>query len=466
MGHHGVVRKLGPVVALLLAGCAAATRPPALRPEALPVVADSRYPAMFFRDFGVNPTVETTAEPVSAFAADLDTASYSLARGMLTRGHLPVEAAVRVEEFLAALAVPPEPGPAWTLSAEALPSPNRRGYHVLHLAVAPPATAAGERLPAWAPVLVEGEPSGHLRHADTIAIVDGRQPGGRAGFAEFLRAAYGRLHGRPGRGAAVVLRSDGVADGGPAEAAEAVEVVRAGAARGIRLLVVGEGLGRYDDELLERLARAGDGRYGYVDRPVEMARLEDRPLRALLTLSARDVRVEVRFDPSAVLRYRLVGYEGRGRGGRGTVRPPAWEAGDLGEGDAVTAIYEVCLAPGERPLGRVRVRTADGGVVLDEPLLRTRVRPAWADASGPARLAHVTAAFAEKLRGSYWVRNLGWVELAELHARLPGALRTRPEVEELGRLIETAAGLDRRGDRFDAIVPVARMGFDHVPVVR
>jgi len=147
------------------------------------------------------------------------------------------------------------------------------------------------------------------------------------------------------------------------------------------------------------------------------------------------------------------------------VPPAAREAGDLGPDEAVTALYEVRLAPGDAPLGQVRVRTADGPA-LEQPLPRTAVRTAWAKASGPARLAHVVAAFAEKLRGSYWVRNLGWVELAELHARLPREVRSRPAVDELGRLIEAASGLDRRGDRYESRVPVAGMDFDHVPVVR
>src|SRR5690606_29760851 len=92
---------------------------------------------MFFHHYGVNPTIDTAEQPSSTFAVDVDTASFTMARGYLERGNLPAEAAVRVEEFVNAFDYGYE-APArdtFAIHAEAAPSPNRRGYHVLHVGV-------------------------------------------------------------------------------------------------------------------------------------------------------------------------------------------------------------------------------------------------------------------------------------------------------------------------------------------
>jgi Ca-activated chloride channel family protein len=94
------------------------------------------------------------------------------------------------------------------------------------------------------------------------------------------------------------------------------------------------------------------------------------------------------------------------------------------------------------------------------------VRQSLEAASGPTKLSLVAALFAEKLRGSYWARNMSYEDLMKLWSQLPERLRTREEVAELRQLIQQARSHDRRGDKFEKTAPVANMDFDHVPVVR
>ncbi|MCB9719019.1 MAG: DUF3520 domain-containing protein, partial [Myxococcales bacterium] len=137
----------------------------------------------------------------------------------------------------------------------------------------------------------------------------------------------------------------------------------------------------------------------------------------------------------------------------------------------VTALYEIKLQPGEHAtLGTLRVRykapRSESSQLLERPLPASLVRSAWEEAAPPTQLSVVAAAYAEKLRGSYWVRNLGWSEVQRLYDGIDQGLRDEAEVRELGRLIDRAAGLDHRVDKFEAELPVARMDFDRVPVLQ
>ena len=86
--------------------------------------------------------------------------------------------------------------------------------------------------------------------------------------------------------------------------------------------------------------------------------------------------------------------------------------------------------------------------------------------SAPTRLSFVAASFAEKLRRSYWVRNLSYTNLLELYDQLPMQLRQTSKVRELGRLIKKSSELDQRGDKFESQFPIAQMNFDRVPILR
>jgi Ca-activated chloride channel family protein len=173
-------------------------------------------------------------------------------------------------------------------------------------------------------------------------------------------------------------------------------------------------MGNYNDVLLEQLADRGDGNYFYVDDLSEARRVLVDGLTGTLLTVAEDAKVQVAFDPARVLRYRLLGFENRDVADR-DFRNDRVDAGEVGPGHEVTALYEVKLAPGAREgrLATVRVRYARpreeaGGrrdvreiaAVLDSRQLCRR----FESTSPLFRLDAAAAEFAEILRGSYWAK--------------------------------------------------------------
>ncbi|WP_233261811.1 hypothetical protein [Vitiosangium sp. GDMCC 1.1324] len=94
------------------------------------------------------------------------------------------------------------------------------------------------------------------------------------------------------------------------------------------------------------------------------------------------------------------------------------------------------------------------------------LRPDYGRAAPPSRLSYVAAAFAEKLRGSYWVRPLTWAQFHALWEEIGEPLRDRQDVKELGALVRQAQALDRRTNRFEQLAPVSTMDFDRVPAIK
>ena len=483
-------------------------------PHRTPVLDPRPVPDMFFRYYGANPTVDTAVEPRSTFAADVDTASYTLARSYLERSALPPEEAIRVEEFVNSFdyAYEEPREETFAVHAEAFPSETRPGYHVLHLGVVGQTVDRLDRAPANLVFVIDTSGSmdrgnrlglvkrslrmlvDHLVAGDTVGIVafgdrgreilestgvenrrmilqaiDALGAGGSTNAQEGLALGYRmaarhRIEDGINR---VVLCSDGVANTGRTTTPEGIlETVADEVASGIDVATIGVGMGNYHDELLERIADRGNGSYHYVDRDAEAYRVFVQEMTGTLQVIARDVKIQLELDPAVVSQYRLLGYENRGLRAE-DFRDDRVDAGEVGSGHAVTALYEIKLTGRRDPLGTLRVRWQEpGGWFARETtkeLPRTIVRLSPGEASSPARLSAVVAGFAEKLRGSYWSRTISYDDLIR---RLRG-LRSDPEqVRELGRLIDVARRLDRRGDRFAERVPLASMSFDHVPVLR
>lgn len=265
----------------------------------------------------------------------------------------------------------------------------------------------------------------------------------------------------------VILCSDGVANNGITQADGIWERVKERAAAGITLSAVGFGMGNYNDVLMERLAQVGEGNYAYVDRLEEARRIFVQNLTGTLQVVAKDVKLQVEFDRKAVSRYRLIGYENRMLT-RQQFNDDRVDAGEVGAGHAVTALYEVKLRdPAQTSFGtlRIRYKAPEGGSskLIEKALPASLLRPAYAQAASPTRLSYVAAAFAEKLRGSYWARPLTYDALVSLWEELGAPLKAQQEVAELGELIRQARTLDRREDRFESIAPVRTMDADRVP---
>jgi Ca-activated chloride channel family protein len=266
----------------------------------------------------------------------------------------------------------------------------------------------------------------------------------------------------------IILCSDGVANNGVTDADGIWARVKAQADKGITLSTVGFGMGNYNDVLMERLAQVGEGNYAYVDRLEEARRIFVQNLSGTLQVVAKDVKLQLEFNPDTVARYRLVGYENR------MLRKEHFaddkvDAGEVGAGHAVTALYEVKLREPGAALGtlRIRYKAPSGGSsqLMELPLSGGALRKAYGQAASATRLAYVAAAFSEKLRGSYWTRALTWGQLRSLFEEV-GELRGRPEVWELGALIRQAQAADTREDRFEKLAPLATMDFDKTPKLK
>jgi len=458
---------------------------------------DQPYGDVFFADHGVNPFVDTDDDHLSTFGMEVDTGSYTVLRRYLEDGHLPPREAVRSEELLNFFDYndPPPAEGDFALNAEGAPSPfttNDR-YRVLRFAVKGRVIDPDDRKPATLIFVVDvsgsmatgnrldlvkqalGELLNELREDDRVGLViygsqgevlldptdnlgairraiGGLASGGSTNAEEGLVLAY-RLaarHQEHGRINRVILCSDGVANVGRTGPDSLLERIDKWASDGIELTTVGFGMGNYNDVVMEQLADAGDGRYAYVDTLDEARRLFVDELTGTLQTIAYDAKAQVEFNPEVVARYRLIGYENRDIADE-RFRDPTVDAGEIGAGHAVTALYEIKL---QRWAGRretlatlrVRYRPADGGgreVELERTICRKDLSRRWEQASTALRLATLVAEYGELLKGSYWASGGSMELVLELAEGLERELRGDARVEGFVDLVDRAAELRR-----------------------
>jgi Ca-activated chloride channel homolog len=169
----------------------------------------------------------------------------------------------------------------------------------------------------------------------------------------------------------------------------------------VKLVTVGYGLDGYNDALMEQVADQGDGFYAYVDTNEEAQRLFGDELTSTLVTVAEDARVQVTFDPQTVAQYRLIGYENRDIADEEFAEPDT-DAGELGSGHRVVALYEVAPIAGvgdDLALGSVELRWDEPGEEGDERTVTTPIEvPADADAPEATQVVAAVADMAEALR--------------------------------------------------------------------
>jgi Ca-activated chloride channel family protein len=405
--------------------------------------------------------VATAVDRLSTFGLDVDTGSYTVLRAWLERGAAPPPEAVRVEEVVNAqpftdpfAAAPARPGEVFRLLADGAPSPFAPGpeHRLLRFRIATPDLAAATRKPVVLTLVVDvsGSMAGEklelvkrglrtlldaLRPDDRVALVvfsDGArlaaphgEPAALARAADVLsteggtNAEAGLLLGYevarqafdPGAANRVMLFSDGVANVGATGPRAMLRRVAEEAADGIELTTVGVGMGDFNDEMLETLADRGDGRYAYVDDRREIDRLFSGELDGTLHTVAEEARAQVLFDPRVVESWRQLGYENRAIADH-EFRYDSVDAGEIGPGHSVTALYEVKLRgtpPPGRPLALLELRWRDPAAAdgtpgryheIEQRLLPEDLSPTWAAASPDLRFAAVAAELAEQLRRS------------------------------------------------------------------
>jgi len=461
---------------------------------------DAPYGDVFFREYGVNPFVDTSDDALSTFGLEVDTGSYTVLRRYLADGHLPPREAVRVEEIVNFFDYgdpPPRSGDDVRLAAEGAPSPytENDAYRVLRFGVRFRDVDTAARPPAVLTFVVDVSGSmarenrlglvqralasllANLRADDRVGLVvygstgevllepttdhervrraiDRLAPGGSTNAEEGLVLGYRLADAfyRSGGINRVILCSDGVANVGRTGPESILERIRAEAERGIELTSVGFGMGNYNDVLLEQLADAGDGRYAYVDTFKEARRLFVEELTGTLLTVAHDAKVQVEFDPDVVTRWRLLGYENRDVADE-RFRDPTVDAGEIGAGHHATAVYEVKLAddaPRRGTVATLRLRYRPSGenreVEVEERLALADLARRWADAPASVRLAASVAELAELLKGTYWARSGSFETVARELERLANERDGDPRVAEVAALARTAARL-AGGDR-------------------
>ena len=448
-----------------------------------------------FRAYGVNPTVETAKQPFSTFSIDVDTASYTFTRNSLLQGRLPPPEAVRTEEIVNFFDYHYSPPPAEALFAvhsQCAPAPFRPGQQLLRIGVkarhlgreenrhavltfaidTSGSMSSPERLglvqqalrllvdklsPEDVVGLVQFDNHARLvldytRASDKARIlkaINALQTSGSTNLEEGMRLAYesARRAFQPGAGNRVLLLSDGAANLGSATADEILAVVADSRRQGIFCSVYGVGRGGLNDAMLETLANKGDGSYVYLDSLDEARRVFVDDLSATLNTVAADVKIQVEFTPSRVEQYRQLGYENR-QLKKEDFRDNAIDAGEVGSGQSVTALYELGLAPGSRgPLGVVRIRYRDlrtGRIEeIAAPLAESMLVPAFDQAEPAFQLAACAAEWAEILRGSPYAAGDEASDVAGRLRRAALAFALDSRVQELLRLVETTSQLKR-----------------------
>jgi Ca-activated chloride channel family protein len=458
--------------------------------------AHDRASADDFHDWGRNPWVEAANDRLSTFAADVDTASYTIMRRTVTEGRLPPPAAVRVEEYVNYFryAFPAPTGDTpFSVAIDAAPSPLSPGRHILRVGVATREHASSERKPAHLVFLVDVSGSmsapdrlalakhslriltGNLKDGDTVALVtyagDSRvvlpptgiehkaeildaieqlRTGGATAMGSGIDLAYEQaLQGlRPNAISRVIVCSDGDANVGAHSHADILKIIAERAKLGVTLSTIGFGMGNYKDALMEQLADKGNGNHFYIDSPAAANKVFHDQLGSMLEVVAKDVKLQVEFDPALVARYRLVGYENRDVKDE-DFRNDQVDAGQVGAGHQVTAIYELELTDRGRtahaPLGGVRIRykqpTGDTATEAAFPMVGGAAA-SFASAAIDLRFAFAVAAFADVLRGGQDAEHGSLGQIRELaHA----AAGDDPDRAELVALINRAIELRSSG---------------------
>jgi len=465
---------------------------------------DEPYDAMFFEHYGVNPFIDTEDDPLSTFAMDVDTASYTIARRYVNEGHLPPKDAIRVEEFVNYFEQeypdPEEGEDAFAIHLEGAPSPfGEERYYLLRVGIQGQHIHAEDRKGAVLTFVIDVSGSmgrenrlglvkralhllvDELRPTDKVGIVvygssahtvlnptstedtetilaaiDALHTEGSTNAEDGLREGYKMAYRTFKEGAInrVILCSDGVANVGRTGAEGILEEIADYAAQGITLSTVGFGLGNYNDVLMEKLADQGDGNYAYVDTLTEAKRIFVENLTGTLQVIARDAKIHVDFNPEVVSRYRLLGYENRAVADE-DFRNDEVDAGEVGAGHSVTALYEIKFQKGTdgmEAMGRaltihVRYEDPENGNVQEvaKEFWRDDFSARFEQASVRFQLIAAVAEYAEILRESYWAQESSLEAVLALAQRAGAALADDPTVAEFVWLVSQANQLAEGG---------------------
>lgn len=454
-----------------------------------------------------NPLKVTAEDPVSTFSIDVDTASYAVVRSSLTAGVLPPKDAVRIEEMVNYFpyAYPaPDGAHPFRPTVSVMETPWNTGTRLVHIGIQGELPAITDRPPLNLVFLIDTSGSmqdanklpllkqsfrlmlSELRPEDEVSIVtyagsagqvleptraaerstilaalDRLEAGGSTAGQDGLQQAYAVAEGMSAEGEVtrVILATDGDFNIGLSAPEELKDFIAKKRESGAYLSVLGFGRGNLDDATMQALAQNGNGTAAYIDTLSEARKVLVDQLTGALFPIASDVKIQVEFNPAEIAEYRLIGYETRALN-REDFNNDRVDAGDIGAGTQVTAIYEVtpvgsdAIRNGplryaeaeEQPastgeLGFLKLRykrpLETASTLIEQPI---PVEPGAA--SEDARFSVAMAGFGELLKGGTFLGDWGWDEAIALASGSRGAdpYGYRAEAVTLMRLAEA---LDR-----------------------
>ena len=413
----------------------------------------------FFEDYGVNPSIDTEDDHLSTFAIDVDTGSYTIMRNYLKDGLQVPSDSVRVEEYVnyfeQGYANPPA-HQAFTISVDGAPSPftQTERYQMLRIGIQGYQVPEYERKDASLTFVIDVSGSmemdnrlelvkrslellvEQLDRNDSVSIVvygssarvvldptsgsdkstilrsirrletegaTNAEAGIRLGYKMAMRAFNPEGINR------VILCSDGVANVGNTEADIILKEIRGYVEEGVTMTTIGFGMDNYNDTLMEQLADNGDGFYAYVDDMREAKRLFIDNLTSTLQTIAMDAKIQVDFNPEVVSRYRLVGFENRAIADE-DFRDNTVDAGEIGAGHSVTALYEVKLySEAYGNIATVYMRWEDPDtwqvIELSKDFRVSDLERSFERADPYFQRTVIVAEYAEILKESYWAED-------------------------------------------------------------
>jgi Ca-activated chloride channel family protein len=481
--------------------------------EALQAAQDGQSNTEAYDSITDNPFVTVKENQLSTFSVDVDTASYTNVRRFLESNQRPPGGAVRIEELLNYFRYDyPQPAgnEPFSCVTEVATCPWATEHRLVRVGIRGREIPKNQRPPANLVFLVDVsgsmEPENklplvkeclrvlteQLGPEDSVAIavyagasgcvleptrdmnkvraaLDRLEAGGSTNGASGIHLAYDLAQRSFKRGASnrVILCTDGDFNVGISDQSQLVSLIQDKAKTGVFLSVLGFGFGNLKDSTLEKLADKGNGFYGYVDTPAEGRRLFVEQLTGSLITIAKDVKLQVEFNPSKVAAHRLIGYENRLLA-KEDFNDDQKDAGEIGAGHTVTALYEIVPAGKEAPVAasvdelkygphlagegevspelltvKVRYKQPDANVSTKLEFPLTDTGATWEKSTRDFRWAAAVAGFGMLLRESPHKGSLSWALVDELATEGRTEKSVNPERAQFVRLIEKARALSR-----------------------
>ena len=471
-----------------------------------------------FAQFTPNPVKVVAEAPVSTFSIDVDTASYAFVRASLNDGHLPDRDAVRTEELINYFpydyAPPRSRVTPFAAHVSLMPAPWNGATRLLHIAIkgyeldrgaAPRAnlvflidTSGSMDEPDKLPLLITSlklllntlaaedrvaivayagsagvvlPPTPVSDRAGILAGLERIEAGGSTAGAEGIRQAYllAEQHMAEDGVNRVILATDGDFNVGITDPEELEDYIAHKRSSGVFLSVLGFGMGNYNDELMQRLAQSGNGNAAYIDTLSEARKVLVEETTSMLFPIARDVKIQVEFNPAMVSEYRLIGFETRMLA-REDFRDDKVDAGEIGAGHTVTAIYEVTPAgsgaervpalryqdegaapkaelEGEVAFVKIRYKLPDAetSTLIARPVTAAGAFESADAAPRDVQFSAAVAAFGQLLRGGRYTGDFGYDDVIALaqDARGDDPFGYRNEFIGLVRLAQSLGPLSR-----------------------